>query len=121
MVADTPLRSAAEKVAADVYEQVRQAVYEAAREGAAQALREVTGLEIAAEDVNLEDRMIRTEAARRLGVTQQTLIRLEKKGELASERTADGRVYVSLDEAKDALAGRRVRTHANLQRAAQSR
>ena len=99
-----PIRTAAERAAAEVYEMVRVAAYEAARAAAARAIRDAVGLDV--EVINLDDRVTRAEAARRLGTTQQTLIRLEKKGTLRSERTSDGRVYVRLSDAREALTGR---------------
>ena len=96
-----PIRTATERAAAEVYEVVRAAAYEAARDAATQAIRDAVGLDV--EVISLDDRVTRAEAALRLGTTQQTLIRLEKKGTLPAERTSDGRVYVRLSDAREAL------------------
>jgi hypothetical protein len=99
--AEPTIRMAAERAAAEVYESVTRAALEAARAAVQEALSEAFGAPVPG-DVEVEDRVTRTEAARRLGTTSQTIIRLEKKGEVHSEHV-DGRVYVRLSEVRDAL------------------
>ena len=113
--AEPTIRTAAERAAAKVYEAVREAALEAAEAAVREALARAFGAPVAG-GINLEDRVTRTEAARRLGTTSQTIIRLEKKGAIRSERE-DGRVYVRLSEVQDALAGGgRVTTTARIRR-----
>lgn len=99
-MAQSALKTAAERAAAEVYETVRQAAQEAAEQAVRDAIRAQLG--VAVPDVHLEDRVTRTEAARRLGTTSQTIIRLEEKGLVAAERVG-GRMYVSLSEVEQAL------------------
>ena len=117
--AEDSVRAAAERAAAEVTDAVYAAALEAARAAVQDVLAEaykrlgITG------DLELEDRVTRTEAARELGTTSQTIIRLEKKGAVSTERDPDGRVYVRLSEVRDALAsGRRVMARARISRQA---
>jgi hypothetical protein len=108
------IKTAAERAAAEVYEQVRAAAEAAARQAVRDAIREELGVEV--EDVDLDDRVTRTEAARRLGTTSQTIIRLENRGAVDPERATDGRVYVSLAEVRAALGDPDAAVQARLER-----
>ena len=58
--------------------------------------------------MQLEDQVTRSEAARQLATTSQTIMRLEEKGLVRAERVG-GRMCVSLSEVEEALrAPRRV-------------
>jgi len=111
----TALGAAAERAAAEVYEIVRRAAQEAAEQAVRDAIRNQLGLDL--DDVQLEDRMTRSEAARQLGTTSQTIMRLEEKGLVRTEHVG-GRVYVSKSEVEDALRGapRALQTRASMQR-----
>jgi len=100
---EAAIRTAAERAAGEVYELVQAAALEAARDAVRKALVELVGAGPAVPDVDVQDRVTRTEAARRLGVTPQRIIRLEQKGAVSSERTEDGRVDVRRSEVRDAV------------------
>ena len=111
---ETPIRAAAERAAAEVRDLVYAAALDAARAAVRDAIRIEVGVDVV--DVDLEDRVTRTEAARRLGTTSQTIIRLEQKGAVRSEKE-DGRVYVRLSDVRDALqGGSRVMARARIRR-----
>lgn len=100
MQPERTLKTAAERAAAEVYEIVRQAAAQAAEEAVRDAIRSQFGVDVP--QVNLEDRVTRSEAARQLGTTSQSIMRLEEKELVRSERIG-GRVYVSLSEVEQAL------------------
>jgi len=114
------IRTAAERAAAEVYETVRAAALEAARLAVTQALAELTGADLDPGTVSVEDRVTRSEAAERLGVTPQTIMRMEKKGVVRAEKVGHS-VYVSLSEVRAALrAGLNVSARARVGRMAGS-
>lgn len=94
------VKTAAERAAAEVYELVRAAAESAARQAVQDAIQEQLGVWV--DDVSIEDKVTRAEAARRFGTTPQTIIRLEDKGLVKKNKVA-GRVYVSLSEVGAAL------------------
>lgn len=95
------LKVVAERAAGQVFEIVYDAALDAAQKATRSALVELAGADPG--DINLEDRVTRTEAARRLETTSQTIIRLEEKGAIHADRSQPGRVYVRLSEVEAAL------------------
>lgn len=100
MQPERTLKTTAERAAAEVYEIVRAAAAQAAEDAVRDAIRSQFGVDVP--EVNLEDRVTRSEAARQLGTTSQSIMRLEEKDLVHSERIG-GRVYVSLSEVEQAL------------------
>lgn len=77
---EATIRRAAEEAAIEVRDIVFAAALQAAVEAVREAVRRELGVELPEEVIDLEERVTRTEAARRLGTTSQTIIRLEEKG-----------------------------------------
>lgn len=100
---DAILRRAAEKAASAVYEATAEAVRAAiqdvlgdAADSLAEAVKPSDG------PTSYQDRVTRSEAAKRLGVTQQRIIRLEAKGLVPVEREG-GHAYVRVSDVEAAL------------------